>query len=476
MPLFGPPNIAQLEEKRDVQGLIKALGHKDASIRMAAAQALTPLRDSLAVEPLVAVLRDGDARVRQAAVAALAARGGSLVVDPLIGALEDRDPEVRATAATAVYKRLMTDPDQDTRRAVCIGVGRIHAADAVEPMVKAIMDPDEGVRVAAIKALQALGDAQAVVPLVTVLAYEQARMKATGRSNLAVERAASQALDALGDVRAIEPLKAALSHEAADVREIAVRRLARVSSPEVADTLAGVLGDDDQAIRRSAARGLQELGWRPPWNETGARYWAALREWRRCAECGAAAIPLLEASFDRADALERSDIVAALAQLGWEPPEANAMAAYFWAGQRRWDKCVEIGEPAIEALDGVLLSSAKWRDRVAAAGALQTLGQDRTAPFARVDLVQRALELLDGEGDEQAKREALEAFLAEERQYSKRAGEEVAWCACGYPADRIRKDGEREPMTDLLAFETSPSRTTTYYCPSCETRRAAPTA
>jgi hypothetical protein len=109
---------------------------------------------------------------------------------------------------------------------------------------------------------------------------------------------------------------------------------------------------------------------------------------------------------------------------------------------------------------------------VAAAGALATLGQTRAAPCARLDLVQRALELLDGEGDAETKRGALDSFLAEHRQFSKRAGEEVAWCDCGYPAARIRKDGLHELMSDLLAFEKSSSNTTTYYCPSCDTRRA----
>jgi hypothetical protein len=36
MPLFGPPNIPQLEAKGDTQGLIKALAYKDAAIRIAA--------------------------------------------------------------------------------------------------------------------------------------------------------------------------------------------------------------------------------------------------------------------------------------------------------------------------------------------------------------------------------------------------------------------------------------------------------
>ena len=376
MPLFGPPNIAQMEAKRDAQGLIKALAYKDVAIRIAAADALAPLKDPLAVEPLAALLKDDDTRVRLASVAALAARGGFRVVDPLVTAMEDRDPEVRSAAETAVFRRLMTDPDQDTRRATATALGRIHSADAVEPLIKAVMDADESVRAASIKALHAIGDVAAVLPLIMVLAHEQVRLRATGRSSLIVERAASQALDALCDARAIESLQAALAHSDFDVREIAVRRLARVGSPEVADTLASALGDSNSVISRSAARGLEEMGWNPPADETGARYWIALRQWQRSAECGGAAIPLLVASFDQVDASERMEIVAALAQLEWEPPEADSIAAYYWAAQRRWDKCIEIGPPAVEALDVVLRSSPKWRDRIATAAALAALGAD----------------------------------------------------------------------------------------------------
>ena len=207
MPLFGPPNIPQLEAKRDAQGLIKALAYKDAAIRMAAAEALAPLKDPLAVEPLVVLLKDQDSGVRRAAVAALAARGGFRVVDPLVAAMDDRDPAIRLAAATAVYRRLLTDPDADTRRATAGELGRIRAAGAVQPLIKAVMDSDEGVRAAAIKALQAIGDVQAVVPLIIVLAHEQVRQKATGRSSLAVERAAAQALDALCDAKAIGKLQ-----------------------------------------------------------------------------------------------------------------------------------------------------------------------------------------------------------------------------------------------------------------------------
>jgi HEAT repeat protein len=471
MPLFGPPNIAQLEAKRDTQGLIKALSFKDAAIRMAAADALAPLKDPMAVEPLVGLLGDENAGVRRAAVAALSARGGFRVVEPLVTALEDKDPDVRTTARTAVYRRLMTDPDQEARRATAAALGRIRAGDAVETLVKAIMDADEGVRVAAIKSLQAIGDAQAVGPLVIVLAHEQIRQRATGRSSLAVERACSRALDTLCDARAIEPLQAALGHDEADVRDIAVRRLARIGSPEVADSVASVLGDKDPGVRRTAARGLAEIGWQPPADLTGAQYFVALREWRRCAESGPAAIPLLLAAYDGVDALERADIVDALVKLHWKPEEPNAAAAHFWAAQGKWDKCVEIGQPAVEALDGILGAAPRWRDRVAAAAALATLEQPRSAPFARLDLVQRALAILDGEGTDDEKRGQLETLLTDEHQFDSGAKESVDWCECGYPASKVRQDELREPFADLLGFEQSSSNATTYYCPSCDTRR-----
>ena len=123
MPLFGPPDIRQMEAKRDTQGLIKALAFKDAAIRRAAAEALAPLKDPTAVEPLAGLLKDENPGVRRAAVAGLAARGGFRVVEPLVGALQDVDVDVRATVATAVYRRLMTDPDAETRRATAADQG-----------------------------------------------------------------------------------------------------------------------------------------------------------------------------------------------------------------------------------------------------------------------------------------------------------------------------------------------------------------
>jgi HEAT repeat protein len=473
MPLFGPPNVAQLEAKRDIQGLIKALVFKDPSVRIAAAEALAPIKDPIAVEPLAAGLKDGNPGVRKACVGALAARGGLRVVSPLVTALQDSDPDVRSAAAAAVYRRLMTDPDQDARQATVAALGRVRPPDAVEPLIKAIMDADEGVRVAAIKSLQAIGDVRAIPSLVVVLAHEQVRQKATGRSSASVERAAAAALDSLCDPKAIEPLKLSLAHDDADVREIAVRRLAKIGSPLAADCLIASLSDEDPIIRRSAARGLYELGWQPPANLIGANYWASLREWRRCGECGPDAIPILVSAFHHVDGPEQDEIVASLLHVGWQPNEADDMAGRYWVFQRRWDKCLELGEPAAAALDSFVRNAPVWRERVEAATTMAAMGQARPYPFHRLDLVREALVLLDSGASADTKRAELEGFLAKSGMYKPAARERVEFCQCGYPAERVHKEGLREPLTDMLGFEHTGANSTTYYCPSCDTRQSS---
>jgi hypothetical protein len=71
MPLFGPPNIEKLKERRDVKGLIKALRHNDVFLRKDAALALGEIGDTRAVEPLIAALSDNKPDVRSRAAQAL---------------------------------------------------------------------------------------------------------------------------------------------------------------------------------------------------------------------------------------------------------------------------------------------------------------------------------------------------------------------------------------------------------------------
>jgi hypothetical protein len=90
-----------------------------------------------------------------------------------------------------------------------------------------------------------------------------------------------------------------------------------------------------------------------------------------------------------------------------------------------------------------------------------------------LELVQHALGVLDGEGTDEEKRALLTTFLAEEHQYEPSAKQKLDWCQCGYPSTRIRKDGTRELITDVLGFEPDASGAPAYFCPSCNASRTA---
>ena len=107
MGLFdmGELNVTVLKLRKDVDGLVKALGsEKDHDAREAAAEALGEIGDSRVVEPLVAALGDTDDDVREAAAEALGKIGDPRAVDPLTAALNDPDHDVRKEAEKALAK------------------------------------------------------------------------------------------------------------------------------------------------------------------------------------------------------------------------------------------------------------------------------------------------------------------------------------------------------------------------------------
>ena len=142
MSLFGPPDVDRLFAKRDVSGLIEALGYeKEASVRQTAAAALGRLGDPSAVEPLAAVLRDWHLGVRDSAAGALV-HIGQPAVPPLVAELKDRNDNVRFAAAVALEAvGLPADPNI----IAWYVVGRQKWSDAlalwstaVEPLINAL--------------------------------------------------------------------------------------------------------------------------------------------------------------------------------------------------------------------------------------------------------------------------------------------------------------------------------------------------
>src|ERR1039458_9290709 len=195
MGLFWPPNVEKMQAKRDIEGLIKALGHR--KVREAAADALVKIGEP-AVKPLIGALNDGSESVRTAAEDALL-KIGEPTVEPLIAAL--RDASVQEAAAGAVHKRGWQAGKDENGAAYwvvkrkwnkCINVG----PPAVAPLSAALRADDWEVCHAAAVALGQIGDASAVEPL-------GAALKA---NHSGVGNAAACALGQIGGPRAVGPL------------------------------------------------------------------------------------------------------------------------------------------------------------------------------------------------------------------------------------------------------------------------------
>ena len=232
MALFGPPDVAALKGKRDVQGLIKALAYTgDPAVRRAAAAALAELGDVRAVEPLCLALRRSDWGEHEwqdtSVVADALVRFGAPAVGPLIATLEWHSKVVRVSVAGALA-----------------AIGR----PAVQPLIALLGDSDLENRETASVILTDIG-ADAVDPLIDALHDEL-----IGR-----RQRAARILGDIGDERAVEALVGSLRDSLAGVRQAGARSLGQIADVRALDYLAAILKDTDPAVRRAAALALAEM-------------------------------------------------------------------------------------------------------------------------------------------------------------------------------------------------------------------------
>jgi HEAT repeat protein len=229
--LFGPPDVEKLKAKRDIQGLMRALGYTgDAKVRRAAVEALAELGDARAVDPLILALKNPvwqhDWHDTAALTEALT-RFGTPSVGPLIDCLAWHSNVVRVSAGGALA-----------------AIGR----PAVQPLIELLGASDLETRETAGQILAEIG-ADAVDELTEAL---------SGGASSKRQRAA-RVLGEIGDPRAVEPLTRALADELAGVRQAAARSLGEIADPRTADALVRALDDTYVDVRRSAALALAEM-------------------------------------------------------------------------------------------------------------------------------------------------------------------------------------------------------------------------
>ncbi|HYC20073.1 MAG TPA: HEAT repeat domain-containing protein, partial [Candidatus Bathyarchaeia archaeon] len=169
--------------------------------------------------------------------------------------------------------------------------------------------------------VQKMKEKRDVKRLIKALGYQQSSD---------VRRAAAEALGTIGDGRAVEPLVKALNDSDWLVRRKAAEALGTIGDGRAVEPLVKALNDADSDVRKSVAEALSKIG-------------------------EPAVEPLIKALNDTSEYVCEG-AVEALGKIGWAPGSDEAAAAY-WTVKRRWDKCVEIGEPAVEPLIRALVDS-----------------------------------------------------------------------------------------------------------------------
>jgi len=170
MALFAP-NVQKLKEKRDWDGLQKALEYKKVEIRKEAAEAFKELGTSESIPGLLVALRDENAGVRVYAVQGLAKLKDPRVEEALVLASRDPDWEVKKEALTTLVKNAKSVDamleairfnSAELREIAAVRLGEVGGPAALDALLPALKDEEELVRLRAVSALGKLGDVRAV--------------------------------------------------------------------------------------------------------------------------------------------------------------------------------------------------------------------------------------------------------------------------------------------------------------------------
>ncbi len=275
MRLFRP-NVEKMLEKKDFDGLIKALIDRETDIRTASVRGLGVARVTRAVIPLCTAMKDHEPVVRQATAEALGQIGDARAIEPLVQSLRDTVPEVRNTAAAALLKfgapavkplcRLLANEQPEIYCLVSQVLGQLGNADAVKPLSTLLKDAHIHVRHAAALALSQLGP-PALEPLCAAL----------GDLDISVREAAADAVEKIGmpnDARiqawewsvkqqwarviplgalAVEPLCLSLTHPSLEARRNAARGLGEIGDQRATGSLLKCLHDPEWEVRDAVA-------------------------------------------------------------------------------------------------------------------------------------------------------------------------------------------------------------------------------
>ena len=259
MEIEGPLSVVELEEKKDIDGLIKVLqNRKDNEVRGDAAKALGKIGNTLAVNSLcTALLDDNDQSVRFRAAKALSEIGWQPTQDEIGTAyyvalrqwnhIENFDDLPIETLIIALRSENLIEC-QDAAQAL----GKIGDSRAVKPLINLFNKSDTERKVAAASALGQIGAPSAIKPLIN-------------SRNFSSPDGIGPAIDALGQIggtRVIEFLITSLKdkYKNPQLRQAAIRTLGKMGENGAVEPLINVLKDKNEEIRITAIQTLGQIG------------------------------------------------------------------------------------------------------------------------------------------------------------------------------------------------------------------------
>jgi hypothetical protein len=157
----------------------------------------------------------------------------------------------QATCALPELLELLQVKNGASRRAAAWALGMCRDPRAATPLLAALEDKDDALAAAAAIALGRIGAAEVIEPLINALCSNRA---------LTVRYAAAFGLGRSRDSRAFDPLVAALKSEPATLRAAAASALGGLGDRRAIDLLAACLKDPVHPVRNHAAQALAELG------------------------------------------------------------------------------------------------------------------------------------------------------------------------------------------------------------------------
>ena len=217
--------IEEMEDNRDVDGLIHALNDDAENVRREAVMALERIGDVRATEPLIQKLQDPDRTIQEEAITALGRIQDKKAVPALIQTLNNKHIGIRWRAAEAL--------------------GKIGDPQATEPLIQKLQDAEQTIQEEAITALGRIRDKKAVPALIQALKNR----------HVGIKWRAAEALGKIGDPQATEPLIQTLHDPDKTIQEMAITALGRIAvDPFIQD-----LSSSNQELKEKAIISLNHL-------------------------------------------------------------------------------------------------------------------------------------------------------------------------------------------------------------------------